>query len=74
MKTAEEILREIGHGVISKSVATEAMKEYAKEVAQEVLKLASENATPEYVDGRIVAVDKASILNTDYSNLFQQAS
>jgi hypothetical protein len=35
MKTTEQILREVGQGIISKSVATEAMQDYADQELRE---------------------------------------
>lgn len=62
-KTSEELLREIGHGVISKSVAIKSMQEYA---AQETAALREENERlKEAVKEWISVKDRVPTISTE---------
>lgn len=60
MKTAEEILRKIGNGVISKSIAMEAMKAYAEQEVKKHLQIAADNCRIDKAY-RLDEADKSSI-------------
>lgn len=68
MKTASEIFQSRyqagADGWMAQSSVLECMKEYGRQCAEQALKDAAENALCEWIDNRIVSVDRKSILNT----------